>query len=129
MDAGADLVLGTHSHVYGGIELYNGKYIVYGLGNFCFGGHRNPSEKNCMVFQQTFEFDGSGSAVDAGISIIPTRISGKSDSNDFQPYVLDVERGAELLAKIGALSTELDFAAVRWAEDSYEVAGGLIAAN
>ncbi|MDY3026802.1 MAG: CapA family protein, partial [Candidatus Faecivicinus sp.] len=129
VDAGADLVLGTHSHVYGGIELYNGKYIVYGLGNFCFGGHRNPSEKNCMVFQQTFEFDGSGSAVDAGISIIPTRISGKSDSNDFQPYVLDVERGAELLAKIGALSTELDFAAVRWAEDSYEVAGGLIAAN
>ena len=129
VDAGADLVLGTHSHVYGGIELYNGKYIVYGLGNFCFGGHRNPSEKNCMMFQQTFEFDGSGSAVDAGISIIPTRISGKSDSNDFQPYVLDVERGAELLAKIGALSTELDFAAVRWAEDSYEVAGGLIAAN
>ena len=40
-----------------------------------------------------------------------------------------MERGAELLAKIGALSTELDFAAVRWAEDSYEVAGGLIAAN
>lgn len=128
VDAGADLVLGTHSHVYGGIELYNGKYIVYGLGNFCFGGHRNPSEKNCIMFQQTFEFDENG-AVDAGISIIPARISGKNDSNDFQPYVQNVQSGAELLGKIGALSTELDFASIRWAADSYEVVSGLVAAN
>ena len=34
IDAGADLVIGTHPHVYQGIEKYRGKYIVYSLGNF-----------------------------------------------------------------------------------------------
>ena len=38
VDAGADLVIGTHPHVYQGIEKYKGKYIVYSLGNFCFDG-------------------------------------------------------------------------------------------
>lgn len=129
VDAGADLVLGTHSHVYGGIELYNGKYIVYGLGNFCFGGHKNPSQKNCIMFQQTFEFDADGNMTDAGISIIPTKISGKENSNDFQPYIMDAESGAELLAEVGALSTELDFMSIKWASDSYEVAAGLATAE
>lgn len=37
IDAGADLVLGSHPHVLQGIEYYNGKPIVYSLGNFVFG--------------------------------------------------------------------------------------------
>lgn len=36
IDQGADLVLGHHPHVLQGIEKYQGKYIVYSLGNFCF---------------------------------------------------------------------------------------------
>jgi len=35
IDAGADIVHGHHSHVPQGWEIYNGKYIFYGLGNFC----------------------------------------------------------------------------------------------
>ncbi len=120
VDAGADLVLGTHSHVCGGIELYNGKYIVYSLGNFCFGGNRNPSDKNCILFQQTFGFDSEGNAVDNGISVIPARISGQDNTNDFQPYILEADAGAEILKKVGELSTELDFGTIKWAKDSYE---------
>ncbi len=37
LDAGADLVIGSHPHVLQGIEYYNGKPIVYSLGNFVFG--------------------------------------------------------------------------------------------
>lgn len=37
IDAGADLVVGSHPHVLQGIEYYNGKPIVYSLGNFIFG--------------------------------------------------------------------------------------------
>ncbi len=37
IDAGADLVVGSHPHVLQGIEYYNGKPIVYSLGNFVFG--------------------------------------------------------------------------------------------
>lgn len=36
IDAGADLVVGSHPHVLQGIEYYNGKPIVYSLGNFMF---------------------------------------------------------------------------------------------
>lgn len=37
IDAGADLVIGSHPHVLQGIEYYQGKPIVYSLGNFIFG--------------------------------------------------------------------------------------------
>ena len=37
IDAGADLVVGSHPHVLQEVEYYNGKPIVYSLGNFVFG--------------------------------------------------------------------------------------------
>lgn len=37
IDAGADIVIGSHPHVLQGIEYYNGKAIVYSLGNYIFG--------------------------------------------------------------------------------------------
>lgn len=36
VDAGADLVLGSHSHCLQGIENYNGSLIFYSLGNYVF---------------------------------------------------------------------------------------------
>ena len=36
IDAGADLVVGTHPHVVQDVERYNGKWIAYSLGNFIF---------------------------------------------------------------------------------------------
>jgi hypothetical protein len=35
IDAGADLVLGTHPHILKGMEVYKGKVIVHSLANFC----------------------------------------------------------------------------------------------
>ena len=36
IDAGADIVLGSHPHILQGIEIYQGKVICYSLGNFVF---------------------------------------------------------------------------------------------
>jgi poly-gamma-glutamate capsule biosynthesis protein CapA/YwtB (metallophosphatase superfamily)/uncharacterized membrane protein (UPF0127 family) len=36
IDAGADMVIGHHPHVLQPLEIYNGKYIFYSLGNFVF---------------------------------------------------------------------------------------------
>lgn len=36
IDAGADIVIGAHAHLLQGVEYYNGKPIVYNLGNFLF---------------------------------------------------------------------------------------------
>lgn len=43
IDAGADLVIGSHPHVLQGIEYYNGKPIIYSLGNFMFNNTINQT--------------------------------------------------------------------------------------
>lgn len=40
IDAGADLVIGSHAHTLQGIEFYNGKPIYYNLGNFLFSSYQ-----------------------------------------------------------------------------------------
>jgi poly-gamma-glutamate synthesis protein (capsule biosynthesis protein) len=42
VDAGADLVIGTHPHVVQEKEEYKGKMIYYSLGNFIFDQYFNP---------------------------------------------------------------------------------------
>ena len=55
IDAGADLVIGTHPHVLQGIESYKGRHIIYSLGNFVFGGHSHPEDMDSMIVQEVFE--------------------------------------------------------------------------
>ena len=53
IDAGADLVIGSHPHVLQGIEYYKGKPIFYSLGNFVFGS----SIPKTMLVQAEFSGD------------------------------------------------------------------------
>ncbi len=88
VDNGADLVIGHHPHVLQGIEKYNGKYILYSLGNFCFGGHKNPSDKDTMIFNQVFRFkDGEMTDYDYA-KVIPCSISSVNGRNNYQPTPL-----------------------------------------
>lgn len=84
IDAGADLVLGHHSHRINPIEEYNGKYIVYSLANFSFSGNSKPSDMSSFIFQTRFSFK-DDQVKSMGFRIIPMRISSKSDYNDFIP--------------------------------------------
>lgn len=43
IDAGADIVIGHHPHVWQGVESYHGAIIAYSLGNFIFGGNSKSS--------------------------------------------------------------------------------------
>ncbi len=125
VDAGADLVIGTHPHVFGGVELYNGKYIAYSLGNFCFGGNTVPSDQRAMIFQQQFIFE-NGKLTDGGINIIPCLVSGNPKKNDFQPYILAAKEGTALLKKIAKYSINLG-SGVNWMPGSYPEQIGLTA--
>jgi poly-gamma-glutamate synthesis protein (capsule biosynthesis protein) len=100
VDAGADLVVGSHPHVIQGWEKYNGKYIVYSLGNFCFGGNSNPSDKDCMIFQQTFTITGDEVATDDQVSFIAASISSTSSSNNYQPTIAEGSEKTRIEAKI-----------------------------
>lgn len=54
IDAGADVVVGHHAHVLQGVEIYNGKPIIYNLGNFLF----NHLEIDTALFQIVLHPDG-----------------------------------------------------------------------
>lgn len=104
VDAGADLVLGHHSHCLQPIERYNGKYIVYSLGNFSFAGNIRPEDFDTLIFQQRYRII-DGGLVDEGIRIIPCSISTQSAKNDFTPTPYeedkDITRVVEKLIKNG----------------------------
>jgi len=53
IDNGADMVIGHHAHVIQSHEVYNGKYIFYGLGNFIFPNLNMPSYHNGKEFTGT----------------------------------------------------------------------------
>ena len=79
IDAGADAVIGMHSHCLQPVEMYNGKPIFYSLGNF--------------IFNQNIK-SGGGGAVEFAIDendnvsyrIIPITASGACTSEDAAGY-------------------------------------------
>lgn len=107
IDEGADLVIGHHPHVLQSVEKYNGKYIAYSLGNFCFGGNKNPSDKDTMIFQQTFTVTEDGVEENNNINIIPCSLSSSSNKNDYRPTPLEGAEKERVLKKIEEYSKGL----------------------
>ena len=125
VDAGADLVIGNHTHVPGGIEMYNGKYIVYSLGNFCFGGNKTPFDTRCCVFQQEFRINMDGSLTDAGINLIPAFVTSSTSTNNFQPTIASGDAAKEIL-KLVVKNSSVPSGSLIWMPDSYPVENGLV---
>jgi poly-gamma-glutamate synthesis protein (capsule biosynthesis protein) len=112
IDAGADLVIGTHPHVVQGIETYHGRRIVYSLGNFVFGGNVNPTDKEAIIYRATFTSI-DGQIAQSGEEIVPVRVTTAPERNDFRPVVLVGEARASALARVAAYSDGLDGAKIR----------------
>lgn len=83
--AGADLVAGCHSHTLQGFELYRGRLIAYGLGNFVFSSR----DRQTVVLQVTFRGDGRQQA-----RVIPCRVKG------YRPEPMTGREGAALLREL-----------------------------
>lgn len=109
IDNGVDLVLGSHPHRIQGIEKYKGKYIVYSMANFSFGGNQNPPDKDTFIFQQTFNFIDGEIALDDSIKIIPASVSGVKNVNNYQPVILEGEEKERVFNKIMKYSSGFDY--------------------
>ena len=109
IDCGADLVLGHHPHVVQGIETYNGRNIVYSLGNFVFGGNRNPRDKDTFIFQQKFTVSPEGGLTLAEPYIIPASVSSVNWRNNYQPLILEGEEGVRVLNRLRKYSSALEY--------------------
>lgn len=109
IDAGADLVLGHHSHRMNPIEEYKGRYICYSLGNFSFAGNTRPDDMDTYIFQQRFRVDlASGDAENAGFRIVPCSISSQEKVNDFKPTPADEANSARIVERLLELNKKLE---------------------
>jgi len=55
IDAGADLIIGSHPHVVENIEEYKGKLIFYSLGNFVFDQYFSDNVQQGLAVEVIFE--------------------------------------------------------------------------
>ena len=85
IDAGADIVYGSHPHVLQPIEEYNGGIIYYSLGNFSFGGNIYPDDYDTALIQQEVTREADGTISLGQRVIIPACISSDPDKNNYQP--------------------------------------------
>ena len=65
LDAGADVVIGAHSHCLQGMEFYEGKPIIYSLGNYWF----NEKTLDTMLVQ--LHISGNADRSNIEVEIIP----------------------------------------------------------
>lgn len=85
IDAGADIVWGSHPHVLQPIEEYNGGLILYSMGNFCFGGNCAPKDLDSAIVQQQVIRYPDGTVELGEYTIIPCCVGSQEDTNNFQP--------------------------------------------
>jgi poly-gamma-glutamate synthesis protein (capsule biosynthesis protein) len=69
IDAGADIVIGSHPHVLQPIEMYENGIIFYSLGNFIFDQGWNRTKDSCIV---RYCLDNTGQST---FELIPLRIN------------------------------------------------------
>ncbi|MBC6316109.1 CapA family protein [Listeria grandensis] len=86
IDAGADTIMGSHPHRLESVEKYNGKYIVYSMGDFAFGADPTLLSRMTSMFRLRFTED-NGKVVLKNLSIVPTyeNSDGSLNENNYQP--------------------------------------------
>ncbi len=116
IDAGADLVIGHHSHRINPVEYYNGRYIVYSLANCSFAGNNKPSDMLTFIFQIRFKMK-DGEIVGTPFRIIPCRISSRRDYNDFA--ITPLTEPANITTVINTLTNRSNIKNLEYAVTTY----------
>lgn len=99
VDAGADLIVGTHPHVVCGLEEYKSVPIFYSLGNFIFDQEWSTETKQGTVAQTYFYGKKLVSA-----PLIPYQIE---DYN--QPHIATAEQAKQIFGRIFGASLSPEF--------------------
>lgn len=90
IDAGADIIIGTHPHVIQPIEEYNDKLIFYSLGNFIFDQYFSPETMRGLTVGLNLERkDGK---IISTLELLPIKLN-----TDYQPYFVSGEDKQKIL--------------------------------
>ena len=99
IEQGMDVVLGHHPHVVQGIERYQKGVIVYSLGNFVFGGNRNPTDKDSLAVQLQLDFVGNR-LVATDLLPLALRVSDANSEHDYRPVFADENTQKRVVMKM-----------------------------
>ena len=95
IDAGADVVIGSHPHVVQGIEMYNGKPIFYSLGDFIFDLQRENTLDSYFVQIDLVN--------DTGVcTVYPVHLT------NYVPHYVDADSGNALLNSLSPKCSEME---------------------
>jgi Bacterial capsule synthesis protein PGA_cap len=100
VEAGADVVAGSHSHTIGGVEFYASGVIFYGLGNFVFNTGFLPHATRDGALAKLTVRDGSV----AEVALLPTHRAPGEHTKFVDPLSAD---GARLSEMVVSRSAEL----------------------
>ena len=78
-ELGVDIVYGSHTHCLQPVEEYNGKLIMYSMGNWVFGGNTAPSDPDTAIVRATIKRDIDGTVSYEGFECIPCCVSNLID--------------------------------------------------
>lgn len=98
IEAGADIIFGHSCHVFQGIEIYQGKPILYSCGDFIDDYAVDPVERNDQSFIFSVEIDNNKVQ---SLKLYPTVI------RDFQARLADQQETAAIVAKMQKLCGEM----------------------
>jgi poly-gamma-glutamate synthesis protein (capsule biosynthesis protein) len=93
IDAGADLIVGSHPHVLQGFENYKGKWIAYSLGNFIFTTNAVVKTWDSMVLEASCSIDG-----DCALNAVPVLTKAA------QPKLMLPDAAAQLFKRLSTAS-------------------------
>ncbi|MBR1797150.1 MAG: CapA family protein [Clostridiales bacterium] len=85
IDYGVDIVVGTHPHRLEPIEVYNGRYILYSLSNFCFGGNTGLSDPDSCIVRCEFIMNEDNSEVETYNLTVTPYSQTSFTANDYCP--------------------------------------------
>jgi poly-gamma-glutamate capsule biosynthesis protein CapA/YwtB (metallophosphatase superfamily) len=97
VEAGADLVVGNHTHVVQAIQEIDSVPVFYGLGNFVFDQTWDLAHQQGVILKVTFQ----GNRY-TGYELIPTHVDG-----DGTVHIAGPEEAAQVLARIQVASETL----------------------
>ncbi|RJX38198.1 CapA family protein [Paenibacillus pinisoli] len=93
IDAGADIVVGSHPHVMQGFENYKGKWIAYSLGNFVYATNPKSPQGDTGVLDAV-----CNKAGDCSLKFNPMNVI------QSQPTPLEGEAKQQLLQRLSSIS-------------------------
>jgi poly-gamma-glutamate synthesis protein (capsule biosynthesis protein) len=101
VDLGCRAVLGAHPHRFQGVEDYRGAPVLYSLGNFVFGGNKDPEDKLSAIARMRVPKSGA-----VEVELAPIQITRWPDAA-FQPFPYEGDEKTAALVRLAERSLDL----------------------